>query len=165
MPHNNPAIDPTNPPGRRIGALVLVRDDEDKVLLVKPTYREGWILPGGGAEADESVHDAAAREAVEETGAYIGVGRLLVVDRIPADPITGHAEGYDFVFDGGRFPANTVLLPAPGEDGIPELDNFAFVEPADLDDYAKPYQSRRIRAALSALRSGHLGYLDDGFPA
>lgn len=164
MPHNNPAIDPANPPGRRIGALALIRDDENKVLLVKPTYKEGWILPGGGAEADESVHAAAVREAAEETGAAIRVGRLLVVDRIPANPITGHAEGYNFVFDGGRFPNNTVLLPAPGDDGIPELDNFAFVEPADLDDYAKPYQSRRIRAALSALRSGNLTYLDDGYP-
>ena len=70
MSHSNPAIDPANPPGRRIGALALIRDDENKVLLVKPTYKEGWILPGGGAEADESVH-AAATGSADENGVQV----------------------------------------------------------------------------------------------
>ncbi|WP_405447783.1 NUDIX hydrolase [Streptomyces achromogenes] len=42
-----------NPPGRRIGALAIIRDREGSVLLVKKAYKEGksWGLPGGAAHA------------------------------------------------------------------------------------------------------------------
>jgi 8-oxo-dGTP diphosphatase len=40
----------------------------DHVLLVKPTYRDDWSLPGGYVEAGEFPHDACARELHEELG-------------------------------------------------------------------------------------------------
>lgn len=42
-------------------AQVLVRDSASNVLLVQPTYKDGWIFPGGIAEAGESFGDAAVR--------------------------------------------------------------------------------------------------------
>lgn len=35
---------------KRVSADVLLRDEEGRVLLVKPTYKPGWDLPGGMAE-------------------------------------------------------------------------------------------------------------------
>lgn len=41
-------------PRSRGAAAALLLDDLGRVLLVKPTYSEGWYLPGGVIEADES---------------------------------------------------------------------------------------------------------------
>ncbi|MEK8173498.1 NUDIX domain-containing protein [Streptomyces sp. M19] len=60
--------DYTRPGHRRIGALLLIRNPAGHVLLVKPSYKPGWLLVGGGAKRDEAPHLAARREAREETG-------------------------------------------------------------------------------------------------
>ena len=46
----------------RVAAGVLIRDDAGRVLLVKPTYKDGWEIPGGYVEKGESPHAAATRE-------------------------------------------------------------------------------------------------------
>lgn len=50
---------------KRIAADVLIRDEAGRVLLVDPTYKDGWDLPGGMVEANESPRAAAARELGE----------------------------------------------------------------------------------------------------
>ena len=49
-----------------IGVRVVVRDEAERVLLVKHTYSAGWHFPGGGVEKREAAVDAAAREVREE---------------------------------------------------------------------------------------------------
>jgi ADP-ribose pyrophosphatase YjhB (NUDIX family) len=38
----------------RVAAGLLVHDDQGRVLMVKPTYKDGWDIPGGYVEPDES---------------------------------------------------------------------------------------------------------------
>src|ERR671927_1608745 len=82
----------------RVAAGMLVHDDQGRVLMVRPTYKDGWDIPGGYVEPDESPTDAARRELREELGVDRDPGRLLVVDWAP------HPQEGDkllFVFDGG----------------------------------------------------------------
>lgn len=54
-------------PRLRVAALLV---EGDAVLLVRHARRSGpsaWLLPGGGVEADEPLHDAVRRELAEET--------------------------------------------------------------------------------------------------
>ena len=45
-------------PGKRMGAGVLFTDETGRLLLVEPTYKPTWEIPGGAMEADESPRDA-----------------------------------------------------------------------------------------------------------
>lgn len=67
----------------RVAAGVLFRDDAGRVLLVKPTYKDGWEIPGGYVERGESPHSAAVREVAEELGTDLDVAQLLVLDWAP----------------------------------------------------------------------------------
>ncbi len=67
-------------PAKRIGAGVLFVDDDGRVLLVRPTYKPSWEIPGGMVEEGESPHEAATPEVTEEIGLNRTAGRLLCVN-------------------------------------------------------------------------------------
>lgn len=69
-------------------AVDAVIEHEGQILLLEyadETNGHYWGLPGGGVEPDESIHMAVWREVLEETGAPVVVGRLLLVNEY--DPL------------------------------------------------------------------------------
>ncbi|MFF3817466.1 NUDIX domain-containing protein [Streptomyces bluensis] len=58
---------------KRVAADVLLRDSSGRVLLVNPTYKPGWDLPGGMAEANEPPEVTVVRELREELGLEVVV--------------------------------------------------------------------------------------------
>lgn len=52
----------------QVGASVIVKDSEGKILLQKRKDNHCWGYAGGSVELDEKVEDAAKRELFEETG-------------------------------------------------------------------------------------------------
>src|SRR5947199_3094880 len=57
---------------RHFGALVMLWHDK-RVLLVRTSYQDGWVAPGGGIKADEAPVQAAIREASEELGLQLAL--------------------------------------------------------------------------------------------
>lgn len=51
-----------------LGVRAVVIDDQNRVLLVRHTYVNGWHFPGGGVDNGETCQDAMLRELEEETG-------------------------------------------------------------------------------------------------
>ena len=58
---------------------VLIRDDQGRLLVVKPSDRDGWGTVGGMVEPGEDPRQSALREALEETGLTIRITRLVDV--------------------------------------------------------------------------------------
>ena len=73
--------------GTVLAASAVITDHAGRVLLVlRGTEPEKgrWSVPGGSVEPGESLAEAAAREALEETGLHVEIGRELWSVEIPA---------------------------------------------------------------------------------
>jgi 8-oxo-dGTP pyrophosphatase MutT (NUDIX family) len=136
----------------RLAAGVLFRDADSRVLLVKPTYKRGWDLPGGYVEPGEAPKRAAVREVAEELGLRVTVGRLLVVDWAP-HPAEG--DKLLFVFDGGTL--DPALL-TDAELQASEIGEVRFVADGELSALLPDRLVRRVRSALSVPADAYLEY-------
>jgi 8-oxo-dGTP pyrophosphatase MutT (NUDIX family) len=148
------------PTAETLAAGVLLFDEQDRFLLVDPTYKPGWEFPGGVVEPGEAPARAGMREVAEETGIHlVDVPRLLVVDwEAPVPPGFG---GLRLLFDGGRLDsgeAARLLLPGP------ELREWRFVSEAEAADLLPPVRYERLRWALRARERGAALYLEAGVP-
>lgn len=124
-----------------------------RILLVKPNYRDHWSLPGGILEHGEPPHVGCRREVKEELGIDIDPGPLLAIGWAPPygdrpRPVV------HFVFDGGELHDG-----APIELQEEELDEYRFVEPADLASYLPPVIHARVAAAARSRGTGTTAYL------
>jgi 8-oxo-dGTP pyrophosphatase MutT (NUDIX family) len=143
-------------PRTRGAASALLLDERGRILLVKPTYKEGWFLPGGIIEAGESPLTACARECDEELGLVPALYGLIAVDWGP--PRDGLDAVNIFVF-GGRITAEEVAairLPAD------ELSDHTLAVPEDIAGLVPPHMDRRLGSCLRAAAGGPVVYLEDG---
>lgn len=142
-------------PRKRMGAGVLIRDERGRVLLVEPTYKAYWEIPGGAVEADESPRTACVREVEEELGLRLEIGRLLCIEW--QGPEAERSESLMLVYDGGVLTdTSDVRLPSD------ELASFGFLGADELDTVTVSRLVGRIRAALGALANGFVAELEDG---
>ncbi len=144
-------------PAVPVSAGALIFDRAGRLLVLKPTYKSGWTIPGGVMEADgETPWDACRREVREECGIEVRSGRLACTDFRPSRP--GHPGGIRFLFDCGvadeaALAAITLQPEEIAEYRLVPLDTaFALL---------RPPVRRRVRAV-----SRHRGfiYLENGRP-
>jgi 8-oxo-dGTP diphosphatase len=121
-------------------AGALIYDRSGRLLILNPTYKSGWTIPGGVMEADgESPWQACQREVREECGLEVTSGRLACMD---------------------------FRRPKPGNPGgmtlqAQEVSEYRLAPwPDALRLLRKPIR-RRVRAAR---RSGAPRYLENGRP-
>lgn len=136
----------------RVAAGALIRDTEGRILLVKPTYKDGWEIPGGYVEPGESPAAACRRELREELRVERLINRLLLVDWAP------HPEEGDkllFIFDGDNLRTLDEVTP----DGA-EIEDIRLVAQRDLPSLLPERLSRRILTALHATNP----YAEYGLP-
>ncbi len=83
-------------------AGALIRDEDHRLLILKPSYKKGWTIPGGQIDENgESPWEACRRETLEECGLQVTRGRLVCVDFLRPRP--NRPGGVRFLFDCGTF--------------------------------------------------------------
>lgn len=131
---------------KRVAADVLIRDQRGHIVLVNPTYKEHWDLPGGMAENNEAPRAAAAREIDEELGLPVEPGRVLVLDWI--GPHGPWDDQLLFIFDGGVLPDDEAELLVPRD---PEISEVAVVPIQEARQLLRADMAERIERAVRAL--------------
>jgi ADP-ribose pyrophosphatase YjhB (NUDIX family) len=144
-------------PRKRVGAGALIRNPAGHLLMVQPTYRAGWGIPGGVVEENESPLSACDREIREELGVSLPLGQLLVVDWTPRHGVWG--DSLHFIFDGGT------LEPDRLSTFTLQADEIAAVTFASIDvaaQHVQPSMARRLTAAIDAASEDRTLYLQFG---
>ncbi|MGO9342622.1 MAG: NUDIX domain-containing protein [Acidimicrobiales bacterium] len=137
------------------GALIF--DPSGLLLVLKPTYKDGWTVPGGQMEANgESPWEACQREVQEETGLIVDTGRLVCVDFLRPRP--GKPGGMRFLFDCGALSGDTLSAIDLQEE---ELSEYRLADMDHAIELLSGPLRRRVRSAIGAV--GAL-YLEDGRP-
>ena len=127
-------------PTRRLAAGALIRNERGEMLLVKPNYKDGWILPGGTVEAGE-------REIAEELGLDLKLGRVLLIFHGLALGVWGDSTYY--MYDGGVIAADTKITLQDAE-----LVTYEWVAPENLEGYVRSSMVERLRECYRALETG-----------
>jgi 8-oxo-dGTP diphosphatase len=144
-------------PAIPVSAGALIFDRAGRLLILKPTYKSGWTIPGGVMEADgETPWEACRREVREECGIEVHRGRLACMDFRRPKP--GRAGGIRFLFDCGQVGdqalAGIVVQPE-------EVSEYRLATVSDALEMLRGPIRQRVRAAT---RHKGLVYLENGRP-
>jgi 8-oxo-dGTP diphosphatase len=137
------------------GAMIF--DRWGRLLILKPTYKTGWTIPGGVMEADgETPWGACRREVLEECAIEVRGGRLACVDFRPGRD--GRPGGLRFLFDCG--PADDAALAAISVQPE-EIAEYRLARLPEALELLRPAIRRRVRAGT---RRRRCVYLENGRP-
>jgi 8-oxo-dGTP diphosphatase len=142
-------------PRKNAGSSVLIFNSKNELLLVKPSYKEGWLLPGGAINEKESPTEACFREVYEELRLKLKDIKFISVDYIRYED----EEGFRFVFYAGVLSEEEILQIKLPET---ELTDFKFVRIEELHKYLNIKLKNRIPKSVEAVRKNISIYLENG---
>jgi 8-oxo-dGTP diphosphatase len=136
-------------PRKIVGAAAIFFNKNKELLIVKPNYRKGWLVPGGGVDALESPRDGCIREIKEEVGLDIKDLKFVCVqynknfseDGAPYDAI-------QFVFFGGVLSDEQISQIVLAEK---ELDEFRFCKIEEALTILSGKLSTRIKIGIDMI--------------
>ncbi|HKJ28219.1 MAG TPA: NUDIX hydrolase [Anaerolineales bacterium] len=148
------------------GALIFYQNN---LLILKPSYRDYWLLPGGGLLEGESPRDACIREIREEISLHVTLAQLLCIDFLPIGlTITGlnstrtlKNEELTFLFLAESLTnLQKTQLCVDGK----EIVSHQFVSLDEAKSHFPSYMVKRLPHCLNAIKDQTTYYLENGEP-
>lgn len=134
-------------PTRRLASAALIRDEQNRLLVVKPNYKKGWTLPGGTVEAGESPKLGCFREVREEVGLDLEPGRVVLINHALGQELWGDSTNY--FYDGGVIASDTEITLQDAE-----LEEYRWVAEEEFSTYFDEGSAARLSSAYRALEDG-----------
>lgn len=128
-------------PNYSLGSMSLLTDDGSRLLLVRPTYRAGWLPPGGFLGRGEDSVTALERELQEELGLHMTVA--------PPHRVFLDAERQTVTF------VSVGVVPAGQSPRLcgPELSDLRWFDLDDLPAFPKDFHEGVTEEDLKAVRA------------
>lgn len=140
-------------PRKRSAVGVLIFQN-DQILVLEPTYKPNWVVPGGVVEKSESPLEAAKRECREEIGVDVEIKEFLCADYKRGNEEIGDA--VHFLFLG--------VLPESAELKVDENEIKCFVW-LSLQEALKKFDTHlatRVTCGFKAIRDQRSYYCEEG---
>lgn len=147
-----------NLPRKRMGAGALFFNKDNELLIVKPSYKDYWSIPGGTVDQDESPRHACAREIKEEIDLNIDILRFLAVDYNSRENEEKN-ESLQFIFYGGILSDESISkIKIDGK----ELLEYRFVPISEVRNLLGQKLATRLQKCIDAIKTGTSVYLENG---
>lgn len=141
-----------------MGVGTLFFNEKGELLIVKPTYKDDWSIPGGVIEQNESPLQTCRREVKEEIGLDVmNIDQMLCVDYI--FPTKQQDENIQFIFYGGVLnleQISNIKLAAN------ELKEYKFIEIQKAKKLFGFKLNKRISHCITAIKNKSCKYLENG---
>jgi 8-oxo-dGTP diphosphatase len=132
-------------PGAPIVAVGVIIREDDRIVLIRRGQEPSkgcWTFPGGAVELGESLHDAARREALEETGLSVEIGDVAtVIDNVARDK-AGRIRYHYVIVDYFARPVGGLLQSAT------DVSDARWFRLADLEDLDMTEKAGELARAL-----------------
>ena len=142
---------------KRAGVSVFFSNKEGEMLIVKPTYRDGWLPVGGTIDENESPKVAIQREVKEELGIILEHSNFEIISICYVSSKGGRTEAFQFSFWGGILSTeqiSQIKLPCD------ELEEFRFVSVGEAKTLLSPGLGKNLDLYFEAMRNKKIIYLE-----
>lgn len=147
-------------PKKQVASGAIFLDEQGQLLILHPSYKERWEIPGGTVEAGESPRDAARREVKEEMGLDVEIKQMLVCDYWY--PTEGREDNIHFIFFGGILDDSEIDKIQLSKEEISKYEFIPFETDKDRERIgSRPRVGPRVLQALQALDIGESFYLEN----
>lgn len=128
-------------------AYALILDEtSSKILMVKNKGNSSWSLPGGAVEKEETLDQAAIREAKEETGLDVKVRGIIAINECIFEKKKEHAIFFTFR---AEIIGGSLELVRPHE-----ISEIAWMD-VDKAEALMPYYKHGIRSLIEGNEIPH----------
>lgn len=142
---------------RHMAAAVMIFNEKGELLVLKPSYRDNWLLPGGVVEHGETLLQAAVREVKEEIGVDMKIKSIRCVDMKPGQGMM--PDSVQSIFE-SEIISNAQLSDIQLDNE--EITEYAFLPLQEALKRITPTAAVRIGQALVAREQNTVFYLEDG---
>ncbi len=142
-------------PKKQIGTAVLFFNTKVELLIVKPDYKEGWLVPGGACDDNESPLHCAIRETKEEIGLDITQLQLVGIYYRPRKGV--FTDSLKFIYFGGTLTDEQISQIKLQTE---ELEKYDFVSPENALPLFTSSLQKSIPACLEAIKNNAVAYIE-----
>ena len=143
-----------NLPRKRVAAGILVFHKK-KLLIVKPNYKDSWLIPGGVVEKNESPLRGAEREYREELGLIPNIQKLLCID-YSASSDQNKGDSLHFIFNSKDLHEEDLSKIKLQSD---ELSDYKLTNVEEALKLFEKKLSKTVKEAIDILQKNKMGVL------